>query len=276
MEPATILLVDDEAVVRRVLGDALAQVGYRVELRANGQSAMERLRQPGIDLVVLDLQLGDTDGVLIMKEVRRIWLNLPIIILTAHGSLPSAIEAVRAGAADYLLKPVGIETLRSRVAEVLAEQRARLERDTRIRVAYRELQALLHDAHPADAVMGRTERLMAPASATVMPPAEQVYTVGPLFLDVQQHVVRMHGQLVDLTPTEFALLLELIRQPGVVVPCTQLVYAIQHILLDEDEARQMMRPHIVRLRRKIEPDAQSPIYIQSVRGVGYRWGTEEV
>jgi DNA-binding response OmpR family regulator len=63
-----------------------------------------------------------------------------------------------------------------------------------------------------------------------------------------------------------------VRQPGAVIPCIQLIGAFQHAQIDEDEARTVMRPHIVRLRRKIEPDPQRPIYILSVRGIGYRWG----
>lgn len=270
MEPATILLVDDEAIVRRVLGDALTQAGYRVRLAGNGQTALEEVRLPGIDLMVLDLQLGDLDGVEVMKAARQIWPQLPILILTAHGSLPSAIEAVRYGAADYLLKPVSMELLRNRVAAVLQQQQARHMRDARIKMMYAQLQALMRD----EGLFPMT----APGAMDYARPAEldtRVYSSGPLVMDVQQHIVRMHGQTVDLTPTEFAILLELIRQPGVVVPCTRLVQAIQNVSIDEDEARQVMRPHIVRLRRKIESDPQRPVYIQSVRGVGYRWGMEE-
>jgi two-component system KDP operon response regulator KdpE len=174
--------------------------------------------------------------------------------------MASAIEAVRQEAADYLLKPISMETLRTRVAEVLTRHRATQQRSERIRHMYQQLQALV-----ADEGLGNA-----------MPPAPQaagaVVHAGPLAMDVQQHMVRMAGQPVELTPTEFAILHALVRQPGTVIPCTQLIGAFQPGQIDEDEARGVMRPHIVRLRRKIEPDPQRPTYILSVRGVGYRWG----
>jgi two-component system KDP operon response regulator KdpE len=275
METATILLVDDEPVVCRVLGDALRQAGYHIEVAANGKTALERLSQPGIDLILLDLQLTDSDGVVMMKQVRQTWVRLPVIILTAHGSLASAIEAVRCGVADYILKPVSIEELRIRVADALRTYRAHRLRDERIITMFHQLQTLMED----EGLLTERARLVEGVSLTeshepLAPaylPMPAYHHVGPLFIDVQQHIVRMHGQPIDLTPTEFAILLELVRRPGVVVPCTQLVYSIQHVHVEEEAARQIIRPHIVRLRRKIEHDAQHPAYIQSVRGVGYRW-----
>jgi DNA-binding response OmpR family regulator len=80
-----------------------------------------------------------------------------------------------------------------------------------------------------------------------------------------------HGRNVDVTPSEFAILLELLGQPGVVVPCLRLAQAIQTPAADEEEARQLIRPHVVRLRRKLEADPQQPHHLISVRGVGYRW-----
>ncbi len=255
-EPTTILVVDDEAVVRRVLGDALSQAGYRVRTASSVEEALALLGQGSVDLMLLDLQLGGRDGVEVLREARTRWPQLAVLILTAHGSLSSAIEAVRLDAADYLLKPIGIDALRARVAEVLARQRAGQQRQERIRHMYQQLQAIVHD-----------EGLIPQAE----PVAGEIFQAGPLTLDVPRHQVRMGGQPVELTPTEFAILQALARANGAVVPCTQLIQSFQSVNMEEDEARQVMRPHIVRLRRKIEPDPQRPIYVQSVRGVGYRW-----
>lgn len=267
---ATILIVDDEQVVRRVLDDALRQTGYQTEVAADGQTALERLRRPGIDLILLDLQLGDIEGVEILKETRCHWPRLPVIILTAHGSLSSAIEAVRYGAADYLLKPVSMETLRTRATEVLQAHQVTQSRDEHLRAMFKHFQELMGD----DPLPPHHQTNFPEIENSSMPPAPGIqYNAGPLCMDVQQHLVRMYDQPVELTPTEFAILLELVRHPGVVIPCTQIVRSVQHAVLDEEEARQIIRPHIVRLRRKLEQDPQHPIYIQSVRGVGYRWGT---
>ena len=124
MKKATVLIVDDELMVRRVLGDALTRAGYAVELAGSGHEGLQRLHSPGIDLLLLDLFLGDLDGVEVMQEARQLWPQLPIIMLTAHGSLSSAISAVRCGAADYLLKPISVETLRESVARVLEKSTA--------------------------------------------------------------------------------------------------------------------------------------------------------
>lgn len=257
-ESTTILVVDDEAVVRRVLGDALSQAGYRVRTASGVEEALAQLGQGAVDLMLLDLQLGGRDGVEVLREARARWPLMAVLILTAHGSLSSAIEAVRLDAADYLLKPIGIDALRARVAEVLARQRANQQRQDRIRHMYQQLQALVQDEG-------------------LLPQAEQavgdIYQAGPLSLDVPRHKVRMAGQPVDLTPSEFSILQTLARANGAVVPCVQLIQSFQNVSMDEDEARQVMRPHIVRLRRKIEPDPQRPCYIQSVRGVGYRWNS---
>jgi DNA-binding response OmpR family regulator len=264
LEQASVLVVDDEMMVRRVLGDALRQSGYRVLQASSGAEALARLDEAGADLMLLDLQLGEDDGVAVMRSARGRWPNLPIIILTAHGSMASAIEAVRHDAADYLLKPISMETLRTRVAEVLMRHQASQQRSERIRHMYQELQALVLDEGPGSGAAPAQQGLGA------------ILNAGPLTIDVQRHSVRMAGQPVELTPTEFAILHTLMRQPGLVIPCVQLIGAFQNAQMDEDEARAVMRPHIVRLRRKIEPDPQRPVFILSVRGIGYRWGSGEV
>lgn len=258
--PATILVVDDEAVVRRVLSDALSKEGYRVRNVSSAEDCLAALSAEQADLLLLDLQLGDVDGVEVMGTVRTRWPQTEIIILTAHGSMMSAIAAVRHGAADYLLKPVGVDALRARVAEVLARQRAVRERQEGIRHMYQQLQALV-----------AAEGLAPQPPGPSLPPG-QIYVAGPLTLDVQRHTARMDGRAIDLTPTEFAILLALAAQPGSVVPCAQIVRSFQSGVNDEEEARQVLRPHIVRLRRKLESDPSRPTYVQSVRGVGYRWG----
>jgi DNA-binding response OmpR family regulator len=262
---ATLLLVDDELVVRRLLGDALARAGYHVEVASNDTEALERLARPGIDMLLVDLRLGDADGVQVMQAARQLWPRLPIIMLTANGSLSSAIAAVRAGVADYLLKPIDLETLRQRVAAILDDYYLSRARAEQLASMHSQLQAMLY---------GEGWLREAPAGTPTQPPAGQVYRSGPLSLDVQYHTVLMHQQPVDVTPSEFAILVELLRHPGVVVPCLRLTKAIQTAVDDEEAARQLIRPHVVRLRRKLEIDPQQPSYLLSVRGLGYRWANE--
>lgn len=257
MQKATLLLVDDELIVRRTLGDALRRAGYTVETAANGAEALERLGRPGVDLLLLDLQLGDIDGVQVMQVARQHWPRMPILMLTAHGSLPSAIAAVRYAAADYLLKPISIDALRERVAQVLADTGATQARYEDLRLMYEQMRTFL-----------QREGMLTDSASN--PPRRSLES-GPLRIDEQRHTVSMRGQTVDTTPSEFAILAELLRHPGAVVSCGQLAEAIGTHADDEEEARQIIRPHIVRLRRKLEPDPQQPTFLISVRGVGYRW-----
>lgn len=261
MMKRTILIVDDEAVVRRVLSDALSRAGLSVELADSGSAALERLNLPGIDLMLLDLQLGDIDGVTVMQAARKRWPDLPIIMLTAHGSLPSAIAAVRAGAADYLLKPLSMATLRDTVHRTLTERSRTREREDQLKSMYEQMGALLQ----------REGLIQANSNPSIVPQTENIYEAAPLRIDVQQHTVALRGQIIDVTPSEFAILLELLRNPGAVITCLRLAQAINTIVEDEEEARQLIRPHIVRLRRKIELNPQSPAHLISVRGIGYRW-----
>ncbi|MEO7911988.1 MAG: response regulator transcription factor [Roseiflexaceae bacterium] len=266
MSRATLLLVDDELIVRRLLGDALARAGYHVEVASSDTEALDRLGRPGIDMLLVDLRLGDADGVQVMQAARQLWPRLPIIMLTANGSLSSAIAAVRCGVADYLLKPIDLETLRERVAAILDDYYLSRERAEQLTVMYSQLQVILQG-----------EGWLREATADMMPtqPAStRVYRAGPLSLDVQYHAVLLHQQPVDVTPSEFAILVELLKNPGAVVPCLRLTEAIQTAVDDEEAARQLIRPHIVRLRRKLERDPQQPSYLLSVRGLGYRWANE--
>lgn len=255
---ATIIVVDDEAVVRRVLGDALAQAGYRVRAVASAEAALTAMAEDPAELALLDLQLGASDGVDLMRAIRERWPLTQVLILTAHGSLASAIAALRSDAADYLLKPIGVDELRRRVGEVVARQRSSRERQERMLAMYQQLHALV----AGEGLLG---------GGPTAQSEERTLSAGPLSIDAGRHLVRMAGQPVEVTPSEFAILHALARSPGVVISCRQIVQRFQGAVSSEDEARQMLRPHIVRLRRKIEPDPAHPVHIQSVRGVGYRW-----
>lgn len=262
MTHATVLFVDDELIVRRVVSATLTRVGYHVELASSGMEALSRLTRPGIDLLLLDLQLGDIDGVQVMEAARQAWPLLPIVMLTAHGSLPSAIAAVRCSVADYLLKPINIECLRESISKALADVAATHARDVQIKTMSNQMSAFLHS-------QGLLHEVMNAQPAETLP--AMVYTAGPLRLDVRRHTATLLGQPVEVTPTEFMILSELLRQPGTVVSCLQLAQATGTPVDDEEEARQLIRPHIARLRRKLEVDPQQPRFMLSVRGIGYRW-----
>ncbi len=117
-----VLIVDDEPNVRLVLGTALSSVGYEVVEAEDGAKAIETLSSSGprFDLVLLDLQMPKVDGMEVLSRLREVGNTVPVVILTAHGSIPEAVTAMKLGAIDFLTKPITPEALRRVVAEVIA------------------------------------------------------------------------------------------------------------------------------------------------------------
>lgn len=115
-----VLIVDDEPNMRRVLEIMLGRRGYRTDAAADGEEAWERLRDGGYDLVCSDLRMPRLDGIELLRRMRDQGLDLPLILMTAHGSLDSAVAALRLGACDYLLRPFDIEALELAIDRVFA------------------------------------------------------------------------------------------------------------------------------------------------------------
>jgi DNA-binding response OmpR family regulator len=114
-----ILVVDDEENLRRTLALILQRAGYTVETAGSVGEARGCLDAAAYDLVFLDLKLPDASGLSLLPEMRSQYPNMPVLILTAHDKLGVALEAVRGGARDYLLKPIDPPVLLARVKEVL-------------------------------------------------------------------------------------------------------------------------------------------------------------
>ncbi len=113
MEPeSTILVADDDAVARDLLVEALRKEGYQVEAVANGAQAIERGRQKRFDVVLTDIRMGSVDGLEVLREIKQISPDTPIVLLTAFGSMEGAIEAIKQGAYDYLAKPFKKEEIK--------------------------------------------------------------------------------------------------------------------------------------------------------------------
>ncbi len=123
-----VLIVDDEPNVRLMLQTALESVGYEVIEAGDGQAALERLRgsraSPACDLILLDLLMPKMDGMELLRQLRAQGNIVPVVILTAHGSIPEAVEAMKLGAIDFLAKPLTPDALRRVVAEVIERHAA--------------------------------------------------------------------------------------------------------------------------------------------------------
>ena len=118
-----ILLVDDQRSLRRSLALMLQNAGFHTDEAADGATALTKLRQAPFDLVVTDLRMDGMSGIELLKEVRQSWRDLPVIVITAYGSIESAVEAMRLGAFDYLSKPFGEADI---VEKIRASQALRL------------------------------------------------------------------------------------------------------------------------------------------------------
>jgi len=118
----TVLVVDDEAGIRELLSEILFDEGYGVHLAENAAQARQLLEQQRPDIVLLDIWMPDTDGLTLLKEwVAQGRLTMPVVMMSGHGTIETALEATRIGAADFLEKPIALKKLLATVAQVLQQ-----------------------------------------------------------------------------------------------------------------------------------------------------------
>lgn len=127
MEPYRILIVDDEEKMRRLLQLVLRKEGYVIELAEDGQRAQQALKAGRFDAVITDLKMPGADGMSLLRAIGELDPDLPVIVLTAYGTVPSAVQAMKEGAVDYLMKPMDNEGLKLVVARAIATGRLRRE-----------------------------------------------------------------------------------------------------------------------------------------------------
>ncbi|WP_047515794.1 sigma-54 dependent transcriptional regulator [Methylophilus sp. Q8] len=123
----TILAVDDEPHMRRLLEISLRQAGYRALSAGNGREALELIQQQQIDLVVSDLHMPGMSGLQLLSAIRKQYEQLPFIMVTAQGEIKTAVEAMKLGASDYILRPFELETLEIAIQKALAVNRIQIE-----------------------------------------------------------------------------------------------------------------------------------------------------
>jgi DNA-binding NtrC family response regulator len=136
--PSVIFVIDDQETIRHFVSHALTDAGYEVWSADSGRDALERLNDGPPDLILLDLKLGDMDGLDVLKRTKEMYKELPVIIMTAHGDVESAVGAMKAGAFDFVTKPVHLEQLQVLVergveSQKLIRELAHLRRKDRAR-----------------------------------------------------------------------------------------------------------------------------------------------
>jgi len=259
----TILVIDDEPLLRHTLTLILERAGYQVIQAADGKEAVQCLQAGAYDLAFLDLKLPDTNGLALLPEIRKKYVDMPVLILTAHATLESAMEAVRQGARDYLLKPVDPKHILARVKEVLAEQ----QQPRRRREIVSQVQELLAELRQVDG----TESLISDI-VPALPAADPARFLirGALTVDLHTRHVLLDSKYIPLPPSTFDYLVVLMRHSPKAVPYEVLVREAQAYTLSRIEAREMARWQIHELRKALEADPRHPHFIITVRDNGYR------
>jgi len=219
---ARVLVVDDERQILRALETTLRGAGYEVETAPDGETALTRAAARPPEAVILDLVLPDRSGIEVCRELRT-WLDAPVIVLSAVGEERDKVEALDAGADDYVTKPFGID-------ELLARLRAALRR----------------------------------AAA----PGDPVVEIGELRIDLDKRIVRRNGDVVPLTPHEFALLRYLAQNEGRLLTHRSILREVWGPSYQTES--HYLHVYVSQLRRKIEDDPARPQLLLTAPGLGYR------
>lgn len=263
---AHILVVDDEGAIRYSISKTLQRVGYQVSAAGSGEEALTMLDEGNFDVVLTDIRMPGLTGVELLARIKEKAPDSIVILMTAYASLGTAVESLRLGAHDYLIKPVSSQDIRLSVARGL-------ERAQNLRRRRLLLEAIKNNVRElTDEEAENNHRLPhnnGQQSAPVQVPVTTM-TLGPLTIFPGRYQIQVGEKSLNLTPTEFDLLLYLAAHRGRVVPCYELVREVRGYTVDEAEAREVIRPHISNLRRKLEKAGQDPDLIVNVRGVGYR------
>jgi len=240
---ATILVVDDEANIRDLVGVYLSAAGYSIEYAADGPAALERFRAIAPDLVVLDIMLPGMSGAEVCAAIRA-ESPTPILMLTARESDLDKVTLLEAGADDYVVKPFSPPELVARV------------------------RAVLRRTAPAAAGVATTGVEPAPGVSAAAEPAKTEIRLGGLMMDPATREVTVDGEPITLTAREFDLLMALVRRPGIVLSREQLLE--EAVGIAEYIDARGVDVHVRHLREKLGDDASDPRFIETVRGVGYR------
>ncbi len=266
---AKVLVVDDEAGIRFFLEETLTRDGHQVATVESGEAALECIATQEFDLALIDLRLKGIGGMEVLTALRRQWPDTVVIMLTAYASLETAVEALRQGAHDYLFKPCKTVEIRESVRTGLLKRQQKLRQRDLVAQLERSLTRSPEDIHPPV-----VRRPPIPSPATPEPVGEEARFLrhDGLIVDLMRHVITLDGHLLELSPTEFDLLAYLVSEAPRVVSPQELVREVQGYESEPWEARDMVRYHIYRIRRKVKATTGRTDLIQTVRGVGYTIG----
>ncbi|WP_017726614.1 response regulator transcription factor [Halalkalibacterium ligniniphilum] len=227
-----LLVVDDEESIVTLLQFNLEQSGYEVVTAMDGAAALHLAKTETFDLVILDLMLPEIDGLEVCKQLRQNKILTPILMLTAKDDEFDKVLGLELGADDYMTKPFSPR-------EVVARVRAILRRVV----------------HTKDTMEEKTD-------------SEPTIKIGEVEIFPENYEVFFRKQPLELTPKEFELLLFLANNKGRVLTRDQLLNAVWNYEFVGDT--RIVDVHISHLREKIESNTKKPVYIKTIRGLGYK------
>ncbi|MDO9300961.1 MAG: response regulator transcription factor [Anaerolineales bacterium] len=254
-----ILIIDDEAALRQTLARILQQAGFEVTTAENGEQGLSFIQTTNFDLIFMDLRMPGIAGMDALKLIHASFPSLPVILFTAQPDLNSAVEALRNGATDYLLKPLKPQAVIDRARSVLENQ----QKENRKREIALQIEAL--QAELKSLTTGQTGPLQAVSLGK-----DRFLKRGALVLDLHTRRLTINEQIINVPPTSFDYLLVLARHSPNVVNYQTLVAEAQGYQADAREAQELTKWHIHQLRQAIEQDARNPSYLINMRGTGYR------
>lgn len=227
-----VLVVDDEQSIVTLLKYNLEQAGFEVITATDGEEGRQLAETESPDIIVLDLMLPKLDGMEVCKQLRQKKIMIPILMLTAKDDEFDKVLGLELGADDYMVKPFSPR-------EVIARVKAILRRT----------------ALQAEATQEKEEK-------------HEYLQIGELRLSSDQYEAYFKNELLELTLKEFELLLYLAKNKGRVLTRDQLLSAVWNYDFAGDT--RIVDVHISHLREKIEADSKKPIYIKTIRGLGYK------
>ncbi|MBO5948552.1 response regulator transcription factor [bacterium] len=227
-----ILVVDDEASIRRILETRLSMIGFEIFTAADGEEAINSFNKNNPDLIILDIMMPKVDGYGVTREVRRT-SDVPIIILTALGDVSERITGLELGADDYVVKPFSPKELEARVKAVLR------------RTLNKEI------------------------STTTSKIAKNVIKTGNIKIDTARRQVFRNNERIRLTGMEFSLLELLVNNSGQAFSRNDILQHVWAYPPDHRIDTRVVDVHISRLRSKLETDPTNPELILTARGMGY-------
>jgi DNA-binding response OmpR family regulator len=230
--PRCAVIIEDDPDIRDLVGELLRQSGFEVIEAPTGAEGINRVREAEPDVVTLDLNLPDLDGIEVCRRIREI-TDAYVVMLTARPDEIDRLMGLEIGADDYLTKPFSPRELRARIAAML--RRPRMYGD----------------------------RAGSPAASPVV-------RHGDLEVDVEARVASLSGTELELTRTEFDLLVTLLSGPRRVWPRESLLREVWGT--DWVSDGHLVEVHMGNLRRKLGDDPRSGRFVRTVRGVGYRLG----